>query len=89
VNFCLQASLPFLNAKRSVYRLREVLQALVNLDNSKVNLNVRIKKILFHNELYKFELAFHCHLNHLNPIFEHKVMVKTLKRVQNLNLNPI
>jgi hypothetical protein len=115
VNFCLQASLLLLNAKRSIYRLREVLEAPVNLDNSEVSfpvkvevwnlnkilsnlcsqiagcqkVNVQIRKILFHNKLYHFELSFHCRLNHLNLIFEQKVMVKTLKRVQNLNLNSI
>jgi hypothetical protein len=33
----------FLNAKRSIYRLREVLEALVNLDNLEVSLPVKIE----------------------------------------------
>jgi hypothetical protein len=43
MNFFLQACLSFLNAKRSIYRLREVLEALVNLDNLEVNLPVQIE----------------------------------------------
>jgi hypothetical protein len=43
VNFCLQACISFLNAERSIYRLREVLEALVNLDNSEVSLPVKIE----------------------------------------------
>jgi hypothetical protein len=34
---------PFLNANRSIYRLREVLEALVNLDNSEVSLLIKIE----------------------------------------------
>jgi hypothetical protein len=43
VNFCLQACLSFLNTNRSIYKLREVLEALINLDNSKVSLPVKIE----------------------------------------------
>jgi hypothetical protein len=43
VNFCLQASALFLNAKRTIYRLREVLETLINLDNSEVSLPVKIE----------------------------------------------
>jgi hypothetical protein len=51
--------------------------------------SVRIEKIIFHNHLYNFELAFQCRWNHLNPIFELKFMAKILRHMQNPNLNPI
>jgi hypothetical protein len=37
MNFCLLACISFLNVERSIYRLREVLEAQVNLDNSEVS----------------------------------------------------
>jgi hypothetical protein len=40
--------------------------------------DIRIRKILFHNDLYHFELAFQSRLFHFNPILELKVMVKIL-----------
>jgi hypothetical protein len=43
MNFCLQACLSFLNTKMSIYRLREVLEALVNLDNLEVSLPVQLE----------------------------------------------
>jgi hypothetical protein len=37
--------------------------------------------------LYHFLLAFQWHQFHLNPILEQKVMIKILRRVQNLPRN--
>jgi hypothetical protein len=43
MNFCLPACISFLNVERSIYKLREVLEALVNLDNSEFRLSVKIE----------------------------------------------
>jgi hypothetical protein len=40
--------------------------------------DIIIRKIIFHNDLYKFELSFQHHLIHLNKIIELKVMAKIL-----------
>ena len=43
MNFYFQAFFWFLNAKGSIYRLREALEALENLDNSVVSLLVQLE----------------------------------------------
>jgi len=52
-------------------------------------LNVRIREKLFLTYLFHFLLAFQLHQFHCNPISDHKVMIQTVRHVQNPNLNLI
>jgi hypothetical protein len=51
--------------------------------------NIRIMETLCLTYLLNVLLDFQRHQFHCNPIFEPKVMIKTLRYVQNPNLNPI